>query len=505
MKFRSMNSNFLTVSSWTLASRVLGFVRDITMAALLGTGPMAEAFLIAFSLPNLFRRFFAEGALNMAFVPLFTKKLNNGKETAHLFANETFVMLGTILLFLTILAQLFMPFLVFAMASGFWGDERFDQATDLGRITFSYIFFISLAALISGILNVKGKFMVAAAAPIVLNVMLIASMALALYLDIEISLALAIAVPISGIMQLILVWFAAKNIGFKLTLKLPRLTPDVKKLMIIAMPAALAGGVVQINLLVGRQIASGTEGAIAWLSYADRLYQLPLGVVGIAVGIVLLPELSRRLTANDQIGAQKAFNKSTEFALNLTIPASIALIIIPSELITTLFQRGAFDQNDTNYTAMALAIYGIGLPAFVLQKVLQPIYFAREDTKTPFKYALISMAINAIIAIGLEPRIGFMSAAIATSIAGWSMLILLWVGARKFKTAIKFDTIVYKKILIILCSSIIMGFCIFITKNYFEFLFNHSMMKYLGLLIIISIGLLTYFFSKFVLAFLFLK
>ena len=154
---------------------------------------------------------------------------------------------------------------------------------------------------------------------------------------------------------------------------------------------------------------------------------------------------------------------------------------------------------------MALAIYGIGLPAFVLQKVLQPIYFAREDTKTPFKYALISMAINAIIAIGLEPKIGFMSAAIATSIAGWSMLILLWVGARKFKTAIKFNTIVYKKILIILCSSIIMGFCIFIAKNYFEFLFNHSMMKYLGLLIIISIGLLTYFFSKFVLAFLFLK
>ena len=154
---------------------------------------------------------------------------------------------------------------------------------------------------------------------------------------------------------------------------------------------------------------------------------------------------------------------------------------------------------------MALAIYGIGLPAFVLQKVLQPIYFAREDTKTPFKYALISMAINAIIAIGLEPKIGFMSAAIATSIAGWSMLILLWVGARKFKTAIRFDTVVYKKILIILCSSIIMGFCIFIAKNYFEFLFNHSMMKYLGLLIIISIGLLTYFFSKFVLAFLFLK
>ena len=154
---------------------------------------------------------------------------------------------------------------------------------------------------------------------------------------------------------------------------------------------------------------------------------------------------------------------------------------------------------------MALAIYGIGLPAFVLQKVLQPIYFAREDTKTPFKYALISMAINAIIAIGLEPRIGFMSAAIATSIAGWSMLILLWVGARKFKTAIRFDTVVYKKILIILCSSIIMGFCIFIAKNYFEFLFNHSMMKYLGLIIIISIGLLTYFFSKFVLAFLFLK
>lgn len=505
MKFKSINSNFLTVSSWTLVSRVLGFVRDITMAALLGTGPLAEAFLIAFSLPNMFRRFFAEGALNMAFVPLFTKKLNSGKDVAHNFANETFVILGTILLLLTILAQVFMPFLVLAMASGFWGDQRFDQATDLGRITFSYIFFISLAALISGLLNATGKFMVAAAAPILLNIMLIASMAVALYLDVEVSLALAIAVPISGIMQLTLVWFAAKNIGFKLTLKLPKLTPDVKKLMIIAMPAALAGGVVQINLLVGRQIASGTEGAIAWLSYADRLYQLPLGVVGIAVGIVLLPELSRRLTANDLNGAKKAFNKSTEFALSLTIPASIALIIIPTELITTLFQRGIFDQNDTKYTAMALTVYGMGLPAFVLQKVLQPIYFAREDTKTPFKYALISMAINAIIAIGLEPRIGFMSAAIATSIAGWSMLILLWIGAGKFEDAIKFDDTIFKKFLIIFCSSIIMGFCLFVSKNYFEILFQHPMMKYLGLLIIISIGLITYFFSKFILKLLFEK
>ena len=505
MKMTSLNSNFFSVSIWTLASRVLGFIRDILMAAFLGTGPMAEAFLIAFSLPNIFRRFFAEGALNMAFVPLFTKKLNNEKEKAHSFARETFLVLGGGLLLLTVFAQICMPILVFSMASGFYGDERFDQAIDLGRITFPYILFISLAALISGILNASGKFKIAAAAPMILNIILILSMIIADLLKLEISLALAIAVPISGLLQLILVYRAALKIGFKIKLRFPKLTPDIRKLIVIAFPAILAGGVVQINLLVGRQIASGTEGAIAWLSYADRLYQLPLGVVGIAVGIVLLPDLSRRLTSNDVIGAQNALNKSTEFALNLTLPAAIALILIPTEIITTLFERGAFTAFDTQQTAIALAIYGIGLPAFVLQKVLQPIYFAREDTKTPFRFAVISMILNALIAIGLEPKIGFISAAIATSVAGWSMLLLLWFGARKINNALKFDHEFYKRIFTIVIACIIMSFCILFFKESLKYYFFNEFMKYFGLICIIGIGLISYFFSRFILNFLLFK
>ena len=505
MKIVSLSSNFFSVSIWTLASRILGFVRDILMAAFLGTGPLAEAFLVAFSLPNMFRRFFAEGALNMAFVPLFSKKLDVDTEDAHSFASETFVILGTGLLILTILAQICMPVLVFSMASGFYGDGRFDQAIDLGRITFPYILFISLAALISGILNASGKFKTAAAAPIILNIVLILSMISADFLKLEISLALAIAVPISGALQLFLVYRSARKIGFELKFRLPKLTPDIKKLMMIAFPAALAGGVVQINLLVGRQIASGTEGAIAWLSYADRLYQLPLGVVGIAVGIVLLPDLSRRLISDDFVGAQNAFNKSAEFALNLTIPASLALILIPIEIITTLFERGEFNAYDTKQTAIALAIYGIGLPAFVLQKVLQPIYFAREDTKTPFRFALIAMVLNALIAIGLEPKIGFISAAIATSTAGWSMLLLLWFGTRKFKGALKFDSNFYKKILTIIIASAIMGICILLSKESFKFYFIDPNMKYFGLIYLTSIGLTSYFFSRYVLNFLFFK
>jgi len=505
MKITRLSSNFFSVSIWTLASRILGFIRDILMAALLGTGPLAEAFLIAFSLPNMFRRFFAEGALNMAFVPLFSKKLNVDRNDAHNFASEAFVMLGSGLLILTILAQIFMPVLVFSMASGFYGDERFDQATDLGRITFPYILFISLAALISGILNASGKFKTAAAAPIVLNIIIILSMISADFLKLEISLALAIAVPFSGLLQLFLVYHAVRKIGFELKFRLPKLTPDIKKLMIVAFPAALAGGVVQINLLVGRQIASGTEGAIAWLSYADRLYQLPLGVVGIAVGIVLLPDLSRRLISNDVVGAQNAFNKSTEFALNLTIPASLALILIPTEIITTLFERGEFNANDTKQTAIALAIYGIGLPAFVLQKVLQPIYFAREDTKTPFRFALIAMVINALIAIGLEPKIGFISAAIATSAAGWSMLFLLWIGTRKFDDALKFDNSFYKKMLTIIIASIVMSICILFSKEGFKYYFIEPDMKYFGLICQIIIGLISYFSSKYILNFVLLK
>ena len=232
------------------------------------------------------------------------------------------------------------------------------------------------------------------------------------------------------------------------------MTPELKRLAIIALPAALAGGVVQINLLVGRQVASFFDGAVAWLSYADRLYQLPLGVVGIAIGVVLLPHLSRRLQAGDTEGSRDAFNRATEVSLALTIPASFALLVIPIPLISVLFERGAFTAEDTRATALAVAIYGLGLPAFVLQKTLQPLFFAREDTKRPFRYALIAMVLNAALAIGLAPVIGFIAAAVGTSATGWAMVALLWRGSRGMGEAATVDSRLKRRLGLIIVASV---------------------------------------------------
>ena len=447
---------FLTVGVWTLASRILGFVRDILFAAYLGAGPAAEAFVVAFSLPNMFRRFFAEGAFNMAFIPLFSKKLE-GEEDAKDFAESALALLATILIVLTVLANLFMPALVLAMASGFAGDERFDLAVDYGRVTFPYVLFISLAALFSGVLNATGRFAAAAAAPVLLNVILATAMIWAARSGADVGRALTWGVPLAGIAQLALVWIAAARAGFALRLRLPRLSPEMKRLAIIAAPAALAGGVVQVNLLVGRQVASFFEGSIQYLNLADRLYQLPLGVVAIAIGVVLLPDLSRRLKAEDDTGSRNAFNRATEFALFLTVPSAVALVVIPETMISALFQRGRFTQDDAHATALAVAIYGLGLPAFVLQKVLQPLFYAREDTKSPFRYAVVAMVINAALAIGLAFTFGYLAAAIATTAAGWVMMVLLWRGSRRMGAAVTFDDRMKRRVWRIVLASLLMG------------------------------------------------
>ncbi len=468
-------AGFLTVGAWTMASRVMGFARDILIAATLGAGPVAEAFLIAFALPNMFRRFFAEGAFNMAFVPMFAKKLQ-GEEDAKGFAQDALAGMLVVLSAFTGLGIVLMPLLVTAMASGFVGDERFDLAVAFGRIAFPYILFISLAALVSGVLNASGRFVAAAAAPVLLNLIFIAAMAVSWYFDVpsedllglridrllglEFGATLALSVPVAGAAQLALVWWAASRAGFRLTLRRPRLTPELRRLAVIAGPAALAGGVVQVNLLVGRQVASFFEGAIAWLNYADRLYQLPLGVVGIAIGVVLLPELSRRLRAGDEAGGRHAFSRAAEMALMLTVPAAVALVVIPLPLISVLFERGAFDAADTAATAAALAVYGLGLPAFVLQKVYQPLFYAREDTVRPFRYALVSLAVNAGLAVGLAFAIGYLAAAIGTTVAGWAMVWLLWRGARGMGEAAVPDDKLRRRLPRIVGASAVMGVCL---------------------------------------------
>jgi len=483
---------FLTVGLWTLLSRVFGFVRDILIAAYLGSGPVAEAFLIAFSLPNMFRRFFAEGAFNMAFVPMFSKKLESG-EDAQTFARDAFAGLATILIVFTVIAIFAMPWLVVAMASGFLADERFDLAVDYGRVVFPYILFISLAALLSGVLNATGRFAAAAAAPVLLNVLLVTAMIIARQAGWPIGETLAWTVPIGGIAQLALVWIAASRAGFRLIPRRPRMTPELKRLAIIAAPAALAGGVVQVNLLIGRQVASFFDGAIAWLNYADRLYQLPLGVVGIAIGVVLLPDLSRRLRADDTTGGRDAFNRSGEICLALTIPSAVALIVIPIPLISVLFQRGAFGAQDTLATAAALSIYGLGLPAFVLQKVLQPLYFARENTKSPFYYALVSMLVNAAIAISLAPAIGYLAAAVGTTFAAWAMVLQLWLGSRTMGDAAAIDARFKQRTGRIILASIFMGLCLYSAAWALGPALSAPTWRYAALFALITIGIATYF------------
>ncbi len=500
MKPIRLMSGFFTVGIWTLASRLLGFVRDIMIAAFLGTGPVAEAFLVAFSLPNLFRRFFAEGAFNMAFVPMFSKKLE-GDNGAHQFAQDAFVGMTVVLTGFTILGIIFMPLLVTAMASGFIGDARFDLAVAYGRFTFPYILFISLAALLSGVLNATGRFMAAAAAPVLLNVIfLIAIIGTAMWgsstqeaQSHAVGTALAMAVPVAGIAQMALVWWAAARAGFPLRLRRPKMTPELKRLAIIAAPAALAGGVVQINLLVGRQVASFFDGAVAWLNYADRLYQLPLGVVGIAIGVVLLPDLSRRLRAGDTEGGQNAFNRACEISLALTIPAAVALMVIPTQLVSVLFERGAFDTTDTAATAIAVAIYGLGLPAFVMQKTLNPLFFAREDTKRPFYYALVALVLNAGLAIGLAPYIGYIAAAIGTTLTGWATVLLLWNGARDMDGAAHFDARFKRRLPRILGASIGMGAILWLTAFVLAPHFEVATLRYGALLLLVGTGIISYF------------
>lgn len=456
MKPIRLMRGFLTVGFWTLASRILGFVREILILALIGPGPVMDAFVAAFRLPNMFRRFFAEGAFNAAFVPMFSKKYE-GEEDPQRFARDAFNGLALAVLGLTALAMLFMPALVWATAEGFVGDARFDLTVSYGRVVFPYILCMSLAALFSGILNATGHFAAAAAAPVLLNVFVIAAMIIGHQVGGDVIWWLIWAIPLAGLAQLALVWRAAQATGIRVIPGRPHWTPDMRHMIVVAVPAALASGVLQVNLLVGQLVASNTENALSWLYAADRLYQLPLGVVGIAVGVVLLPSLSRHLKSGDTGASQDAFSRAGEVSLALTLPAAVALMVIPLPMVSVLYERGQTTSDDSAAIAVAVAIYGLGLPAFVLQKVLQPLFFAREDTRSPFRYAVVAMVVNAVLAIGLSVWIGWVAAAIAATVAGWTQVALLYRGTRPMGEIARFDTRFRQRLWRIVLASALMG------------------------------------------------
>lgn len=423
-----------TVGGYTMISRVLGFARDILIADILGASAVADAFFVAFKYPNFFRRLFAEGAFNAAFVPLFSGLLTaGGRAQAKAFAEGTFAVLLCALLFLVAAFEIGMPWAMYAIAPGFAADpEKFQLAITLTRITFPYLLFISLVSLMGGVLNSLDRFAAAAATPIILNVSLIAALiGLARFTDTP-GHALAWGVAAAGIAQFLWLYLVLHGSGMGLKFRLPRLTPKVRRLLKLMLPGAIGAGVVQINLLIDVLIASFLpSGAISYLYFADRVNQLPVGVIGVGVGTALLPLLSRQIRSEASAAALDSQNRALEFALLLTIPAAAALMVISGPVILVLFGRGAFGAAEVGAASMALAAYAAGLPAYVLVKVLTPGYFAREDTVTPVKIASLCVAVNLVLNLVLMGPFAHVGIAAATAIAAWINAALLAGGLKR--------------------------------------------------------------------------
>lgn len=470
--------SFATVGGLTLVSRVFGFLRDILIASSLGTGWVADAFVVAFRFPNLFRRLFGEGAFNSAFVPMFAKKVeSDGQDRARLFAEEAMAGLLFILLILTIVAELAMPFLMYGLAPGFEAQpEKFDLAVLLTRITMPYLLCMSLVALMSGALNSVGRFAESSSVSIVLNLTMTAATLIALYLGYaagpEAGIVQALGVFVAGILQLLLLMWGMKRAGLTLKLRWPKWTDDLRRLWQLGVPGIISGGVTQINIAIGTMIATLQPGAVSQLYYADRLYELPLAIVGIAVGVVLLPDVARQLRAGNTAGVMDSQNRSLEFAMLLTIPAALALAIIPAEIIRVLFERGKFVAADTATTARVLSVFALGLPAFVLIKVFSPAYFAREDTRTPMRYATISLIANTVGSIvlfflfrhlGWLPQLGI---AVATSLGGWLNAGLLWATLKK-RGQFEIDGRFKRNMPLILLASVAMAAALYVAAPYF--------------------------------------
>jgi putative peptidoglycan lipid II flippase len=411
-----------TVGGFTMLSRLTGFARDILIAAILGAGPIGDAFFVAFKLPNFFRRLFAEGAFNAAFVPIYSERLQTeGPDEARRFAEDTLSVLLAVLLLFTAILQIAMPVVMLGLAPGFRDDPAtFDLAVELTRITFPYLMFISLVSLLAGVLNSHGRFAEAAATPILLNLCLIAALLGLVQFVPTAGHALAIGVFVAGVVQFLWLVRALQRAGLSLRLPRPRLTPGVRKVLKIMGPAALGAGVVQVNLIIDLVLASTLpEGSISFLFYADRINQLPIGVVGVAVGTALLPLLSRQAAAGEVDAARHSLNRAIELGLLLSFPAMAACIAMPDVLIGTLFERGAFTPDDTAMTAWALSAYAAGLPAYVMVKVLGPAFFARQDTATPVKIAIVAVAVNIVLNLILMGPMLHAGLALATAISAW--------------------------------------------------------------------------------------
>ena len=432
----SLARNTLVQSSLTLGSRILGFVRDMALAARFGQGPMMDAFTTALMLPNMFRRLFAEGAFAQAFVPVYGGvRAREGEEAAAVTASEALSFMLAVVAGFCILLQVVMPWIMPWLLSAYQGRPEVLRAAVIAtQLAMPYLACMTAASLLSGVLNTGGRFALSAAVPVFLNLCTLAALLPPMFLPIPqetVLLMVTAAVTVSGVIQAGLLWWGVRRLGVRLRIGLPRITPNVRHTLALAVPGALAGGALQINSLVSQFLTGSDEGARSVLYNADRLYQLPLGLVGVAIGLALVPRLTKAFVSGDHAGGQKTLDDGINLAMAFTLPAAVALFVIPFFIIDATVTRGAFTSADAARTADVLRQFAWGVPAFVLAKVLTPPFFARQDTRRPMIFAVVSVVITVILGSGLffwfsaQGWDGVLGLAIATSVSAWINVGLL--------------------------------------------------------------------------------
>jgi putative peptidoglycan lipid II flippase len=483
-------------SFFTLISRILGYLRDILIAFFLGASIFADAFFVAFRLPNTFRRLFAEGTFNAAFIPSYTSAKIENKKKGKKFADDILGSLLIILILIVTVVEIFTPYLVYIIAPGFVeNDLKFNLAVELTRITFPFLLFVSLSSFFSGILNSNNKFAAAAAAPIILNIILILSLIVSYKLNLNITKQLSYGVTLAGVLQLIFLFFVTlKFYKPKLTFKL-KLDSKVKFFFKKLLPSIFSSGITQINILIGTIIASFDAGAVSYLYYADRIYQINLAIAGIAVGTVSLPALSKAFKNNNVKKLSSIQSKSFELSLLLSIPASLGLILASEEIVNALFGYGSFSKEDVKLTSDALKFFGYGVPAFALVKILSNFFFARDNTKTPFYISIVMVIINISISVSLFSNFGFIIIPIATSIATW-VGVLFYVYLLNQKKSLLLNYQLISNFVKILVSTIIMSFILVLTlNNYASYLDYTYKFKAIYLLSIVGFTGIVYLLS----------
>ena len=482
-----------TFSFFTLISRILGYLRDVLIAIYLGSGPIADAFFVAFRIPNTFRRLFSEGTFNAAFVPSYSSELVLGKKKSEKFANKIFNLLLIGLLLIVLIIEIFMPSFVFIIAPGFSDNsDKLDLTISLTRITFPFLLFVSLSSFFSAVLNSHNKFAVASAAPIILNIFLILVLIFQSYLKDDLVFYLSYAVTFAGIIQLIFLLFFIRKFYFPIIKFNFSIDDKIKLFFKKLLPSIFSSGVTQINILVGTIIASFQASAVSYLYYADRIYQINLAIAGIAIGTVLLPSLTKHIQSKNKNKIDFIQNKALELSLFLSLPATLALLIASEEITTSLFGYGSFDLLSVKNSSIALFYFALGLPAFSFIKIFSSFLFARHNTKIPFYFSVFSVIINIAISLYFFNKIGFIIIPIATTISSWiNALLLLIYLTNKGYFSIKFDFI--KSFVKIIFSTTLTSYIFYQLINFFnDNLSYDSEYKLLTIILLVIIAFVIY-------------